>query len=616
MLTSPFSTVTSDSTPHTVVNTPAAGGTIQNDLKRMQELYVYKSPDTLPGVAFVEGPATRYNQGPCKEWLGQVVKTSLKVLANIGKTHPSILFTALKTLLWSLLTNNNTEERIDHALKIYGENVNEYADAKVEELKESFASAGHGGNFEENNPILHPFREMWPKLERPDLADVFMEDKMFARLRVAGYNPMSLTRVFKREDMPFEITDKDLPWQRDNVDTMIQEERLYMQDFSALMRIAQDTNETDKRFVSTAALYGVQAGGGDLEAIGIRCDGRICIRPKAGAGMSEIGFWSIAKMAVNQNDGMHHEVIAHLSGTHLLMEPFVIATMRQLHHTHPLHRLLCAHFEGTLHINDRATSNLIKDGGNVDKIFAGDISSVREFVVDHVLNTHFNSRMPHVEMKQRGVTSSMLNMPYRDDALEHYEALRQWARDYLSYYYPCDTAVAEDVQLQQWAQELTDEARGRVKGFGEDNQGKLTTVKYLVDMVAFLMFTASVQHAAVNFPQFGMMSYSPAVPGALYGPIPEAGKEVGVRDWCALLTPMKRSLEQIVILSVIGNIYHTQLGQYGDDVLPNEAHVSEGLKTYQGRLKSLESRIVNREKNMRVPYTYLLPSKVPQSINI
>ena len=49
--------------------------------------------------------------------------------------------------------------------------------------------------------------------------------------------------------------------------------------------------------------------------------------------------------------------------THAAIEPFVIATHRQLSVVHPVHKLLHPHFRDTLYINALARQILINAGG-------------------------------------------------------------------------------------------------------------------------------------------------------------------------------------------------------------------------------------------------------------
>lgn len=52
--------------------------------------------------------------------------------------------------------------------------------------------------------------------------------------------------------------------------------------------------------------------------------------------------------------------------THAVIEPFVIATNRQLSILHPIHRLLHPHFRDTMNINAFARQTLIGAGGALE----------------------------------------------------------------------------------------------------------------------------------------------------------------------------------------------------------------------------------------------------------
>jgi hypothetical protein len=64
------------------------------------------------------------------------------------------------------------------------------------------------------------------------------------------------------------------------------------------------------------------------------------------------------------------------------IEPFVIATKRQLPKNHHLRVLLEPHFEGTILINYGAHKLLIADQGQVDALLAGTIESDRQLWIE------------------------------------------------------------------------------------------------------------------------------------------------------------------------------------------------------------------------------------------
>jgi hypothetical protein len=55
--------------------------------------------------------------------------------------------------------------------------------------------------------------------------------------------------------------------------------------------------------------------------------------------------------------------------THAAMEPFIIATNRQLSALHPVHLLLLPHFKNTMNTNVAARMSLISANGIIEKSF-------------------------------------------------------------------------------------------------------------------------------------------------------------------------------------------------------------------------------------------------------
>jgi len=55
--------------------------------------------------------------------------------------------------------------------------------------------------------------------------------------------------------------------------------------------------------------------------------------------------------------------------THAVVEPFVIATNRQLSVLHPIYKLLHPHYRDTMNINALARSSLVNADGIIEKTF-------------------------------------------------------------------------------------------------------------------------------------------------------------------------------------------------------------------------------------------------------
>ena len=66
---------------------------------------------------------------------------------------------------------------------------------------------------------------------------------------------------------------------------------------------------------------------------------------------------------------------------------------------------------------------------------------------------------------------------------------------------------------------------------------------------------------------------------------------------------------------LLGSIYYTKLGYYGDSYF-TEGRVVQLLQTFKQRLDTIELEINARNEVRFIRYDVLLPSKIPQSINI
>ena len=142
-------------------------------------------------------------------------------------------------------------------------------------------------------------------------------------------------------------------------------------------------------------------------------------------------------------------------------------------------------------------------------------------------------------LARRGVddTSRLPDYPYRDDALLIWGAISQWVEDYVNHYYSSDAAVQGDTELQNWVAELVAHDGGRLNNVGEAN--RISTRSQLVELVTLICFTASAQHAAVNYPQGAIMTYTPAMPLAGYSPLSVTQEGSSESDFLKFLPPLE-----------------------------------------------------------------------------
>jgi len=457
---------------------------------------------------------------------------------------------------------------------------------------------------------LVDYQRQFRTLPLPWPVGVYQTDDVFARMRVAGPNPV----VIRRADQA-DLSGIALGEHAADVQAALGRGGLYVADYSVLQALEPGTIPAQKYVFTPRAWF-------EVPVAGLRSLRPVAIQPSAGAALVFPGDgtpWEIAKTIVNMADGNYHELISHLGLTHLLTEPFVITTYRQLDPRHPLFVLLAPHFAGTLLINYAAQTQLLGDRGAVDKLLTGTIASSRGVSAQAVKHVRYNQTFLPLTLVERGVdrVEDLPDYPYRDDALALWHAIHRWVTAYLQIYYPTPDDVIGDYELQAWVVELASPQGGNVQDIGDrqvDGRPRIETTEYLAKLLTQVIFTASVQHAAVNFPQRTIMSYTPAMPLAAYAafPAPTGAPATQILD---LMPPLQMGLLQQVVGTALGSVHHTVLGQYGGELAILQ--VGDALQAFQRDLQRIEVEIQSKTSlGTRTPYTTLLPSTIPQSINI
>ena len=386
-------------------------------------------------------------------------------------------------------------------------------------------------------------------------------DEYFAFQRVGGLNPALLKKVVDEDS-----------WK----DCMQPGKSYYMVDYQSL-EILEDNDRSvaknegapvkEQRFAYfPKALFEVEDNYLKPTAIEIKRHGNSKIVKPSDA------KWEIAKFIVQNADINYHEIVSHLGKTHFYVEAFAVATGKCLpKDEHPVSLLLRPHFEGTVNINDFSTTDLVNVSpdvlhtGVIDSYFAGTIASNIKLIAEEVFGFYaedkldsdkalaekianlFNRSIFPRDIENRGVgyfeqsriesavSSEQIGIdvyhtypankankvmefhyPYLDDACKLWNTITNWVCRYIDVYYKNDDDVKQDCELQCWANTVFTE--GKIQGFGEYIEGdtisgEIHTRAYLVQALTSIIFTASVQHAAVNFPQ---AEYGPTLPAGIY----------------------------------------------------------------------------------------------------
>ncbi|MBD2058400.1 lipoxygenase [Oculatella sp. FACHB-28] len=488
-----------------------------------------------------------------------------------------------------------------------------------------------------------------PKVSFIHARDGELSDREFARQRLAGTNPMILHRIQEedRERLQAWATQDYSVATEKNVNLLdaAAQNRLFLANYP----LFKDLTSTDLqlgRYVGNpqALFYGTEQG---LYPVLIQLEsGSKWVTPTAAA-----DDWMRAKLYTQAADMTHHELIDHLCNTHLSMEAFAIATSRQLPVGHPLYQLLRPHFRFLLAINTRGNTLLLAEDAAIEDLLAPTREASVSLINQSYRQRSFTDGALPYDIARRGLEPEFLpDFAYRDDAQLLWDAIATYVSSYLQRYYRDDAAVLLDPYLQAWTAELGQPLSDRplsefpelpdwipaefaaktgiqvdtlpdyprVPNFpaatsANQRPGEIQGLQQLIEIATQIIFTCGPQHAAVNFSQFDYAGYMPNAPLATYAR-PDAAVKLE-----EVLPPVDQDLNQMELTFALSGIIW---GQLGDSKLIQ--YKEEGdrqiLHQFQLKLKSIEQEIQQRNQQRinrdGVDYPYLLPSRIPNSINI
>ncbi|KAL8162695.1 hypothetical protein V2J09_014184 [Rumex salicifolius] len=349
---------------------------------------------------------------------------------------------------------------------------------------------------------------------------------------------------------------------------------------------------------------------------------------------AEASVWQLAKAYAAVNDSGYHQLISHWLQTHAVIEPFIIASNRQLSVIHPIRKLLHPHFRDTMNINALARQILINAGGVLERtVFPAKYALELSSTV--YKNWVFTDQALPIDLLKRGIAVKDHNYPhglklliedypFAVDGLEIWSAIETWVIEYCSCYYTNDELVQGDFELQSWWMEIRNEGHGDKKD--EPWWPEMRTRDDLIRICTIIIWVASALHAAVNFGQYPYAGYLPNRPTVSRRFMPQPGTHEYTelesdpdRFYLKTITAQFQSLLGVSLIEIL-SMHSTDeiyLGQRDTPEWTSDSEPLAALERFRSKLIEVESRIVERNNDSRlknrlgpvkVPYTLLYPS--------
>eukprot|EP00066_Takifugu_rubripes_P007136 XP_003972437.1 PREDICTED: hydroperoxide isomerase ALOXE3-like [Takifugu rubripes] len=324
--------------------------------------------------------------------------------------------------------------------------------------------------------------------------------------------------------------------------------------------------------------------------------------------------WLTAKIFVRSAEFSEHQLNAHLLRTHLLAEVFAVSLLRNVPMVHPLYKLLIPHTRYTLQINYLARRRLIAETGVFTEFSATGGEGMITFLKKSLSSVTYSSLCLPDNISERGL-ESVPNFYYRDDGLRLWSIINRFVQGVLSFYYKNDLEVKQDSELQKWIQDIYEHGFLSQKDTGIPQS--FSTVAEVVRFVTMVVFTCSAQHSAVNGGQYDYGGWMPNNPITLQLPPPTTKGTTSEATMLKTLPDVNATVQGMATMWLLSkrSTDFVSLGQYPEEHFSEEIPFTF-IKDFQAELRQLSAEIEARNVDLEIPYTYMDPGDIENSVAI
>ncbi|KAM7067816.1 polyunsaturated fatty acid lipoxygenase ALOX15 [Molossus nigricans] len=443
--------------------------------------------------------------------------------------------------------------------------------------------------------------------------DSWKEDALFGYQFLNGANPMLLRRSSR---LPARLV---FPPGMEELQAQLQKElqggTLFEADFSLLEGIKANVILCSQQYLAAPlVMLKLQPDGKLLPmVIQLQLPCTDCPVPPLFLPTDPPMAWLLAKCWVRSSDFQLHELQFHLLGGHLVPEVIAVATMRCLPSIHPIFKLIIPHLRYTMEINVRARAGLVSDMGVFDQVVSTGGGGHVELLRQAKGSLTYRSLCPPDDLADRGLLG-VKSSYYAQDALRLWEIISRYVQGIVNLHYKTDEAVKEDLELQTWCQEITE-----IGLLGAQDQGfpiSLESRDKVCHFVTMCIFTCTGQHSSVHLGQLDWYSWVPNAPCTMRQP-PPTTKDVELHTVMATLPNFHQASLQMSVTWQLGRRQpiFVALGHHEEEYFSGPEPKAV-LKKFREELAVLDKEIEIRNAKLDMPYEYLRPSIVENSVTI
>ncbi|XP_030604396.1 hydroperoxide isomerase ALOXE3-like [Archocentrus centrarchus] len=439
------------------------------------------------------------------------------------------------------------------------------------------------------------------------------EDDFFGYQYLNGTNPILIRRCEALPDK-FPVTNKMVfPDGKHRLADEMKKGNIFLCDYKLLDGVPTNTINGKKQYL-TAPLVLLWKTGDKMKPVAIQLKQKPAKDNPVFLPTDSEYDWLMAKIYVRSADFNLFELNTHLLRTHLLAEVFAMSVLRNLPMVHPLYKLLIPHTHYTLNINFLARTRLISRTGVFTKFTASGGEGVFTILKKSLSSLTYSSLCIPEDITERGL-KDVPNFYYRDDGLKLWEIIHRFVRGILSFYYKTDAEVQQDSELQSWIQDIF-----KYGFLSKESTGipqKFSTVDEMVKFVTVVIFISSAQHSAVNSGQYDFGAWMPNSPTTMQLPPPTKKGTANEKTMLESFPSVDITVNGMAVMWLLSkqSSDHVLIGQYPEEHFSEEEPLQK-IRAFQEELQKLSAEIKARNEKVPLPYTYMDPDVVENSVSL